>query len=81
MQSRVESDMNKNIKRMTYRFNGNLRTQETVFDSEGLLPMHKIGEILKKNGRQWKVSVINHNLLMTGQGVMPVYRVYLTDAL
>jgi hypothetical protein len=73
--------MNKEIKRMTYRFNGDLRTQETVLDREGLLPMHKIGEILKKNGKQWKVSVINHDFLMTGQGSMPVYRVYLTGTL
>jgi hypothetical protein len=42
-------------------------------------PCTRIDEILKKNGKRWKVSVINHDFSMTGQGAMTAYRVYLTD--
>jgi hypothetical protein len=73
--------MNKLIKKLTYRFNGDLRTEETVLDREGALPIYRIGEILKKHGKRWKVAVINHDFFMPGPRTMPVYRVYLTDAL
>ena len=80
-QSSAEGGMKTLIKKMTYRFNGDLRTEETVLDSEGLLPIHKIGAILKKHGGRWKVTVINHDFFVAGPWTMPVYRVYLTEAM
>jgi len=52
LQSRMEKNVNKEIKRMTYRFKENLRTQETVLEWEGIPPMHNAASRLinQRNG-------------------------------
>ena len=67
-------------KQTIYRYNGNPSNDEVVFDRKGELPLCWVGEKLKRNGKQWQVSVVRNDLDMVGTGrSVPVHRVFLTD--
>ena len=73
--------MNPKIKKVVYRYNGDPRQDESVLDWEGSLPMPLVGQILKMHGKEWKVAIIDEDLVMARQKAIPIYRVFLTDKL
>lgn len=63
-----------------YRYNGDPSNDEVVSDRKGELPLCWVGEILRRNGKQWQVSIIRNDLDMVGSGrSVPIHRVFLTD--
>jgi hypothetical protein len=68
-------------KQIVYRHNGDPRYDETVIDKTGEMPFCRVGEILKKNGKRWKVAVVNEDFTMAGLRAVPIHRVFLTDKL
>jgi hypothetical protein len=53
------------IKQIVYRYNGDAKSDEVVNDLVGEFPRHAKGEIVERNGKQWKVisSTMNSPLL------------------
>jgi hypothetical protein len=47
----------------------------------GAMPFCKVGEILMKNGKRWRVAVVNEDFTMAGLKAVPIHRVFLTDKL
>ena len=68
-------------KQIVYRHNGDPRYDETVLDKTGAMPFCRVGEILKKNGKRWRVAVVNEDFTMSGLKAVPIHRVFLTDKL
>jgi hypothetical protein len=67
-------------KQIIYRFNGDPRHDEFVVDRTGKVPFSRIGETLRRNGKQWRVAVINNDLNMTASKIaIPIHHVFLTD--
>jgi hypothetical protein len=65
-----------------YRYNGDPQSDEVFTDRTGELPRHWVGEILRRNGKQWRVNVLRNDLDMLGSArAVPINRVYLTDKL
>ena len=60
-------------------YNGDPKYDEIVSDKTGAIPFCRVGEILEKNGRRWRVAVVNEGFTMRGQTMIPVRRVFLTD--
>jgi hypothetical protein len=52
---------------------------ERVLDLQGSMPFHRVGEILFRNGKYWRVTIINEDLIMGDQRSIPVYKVFLTE--
>ena len=71
--------MNRKIKKFIYRYNGDPRMDERVLDLQGSMPFHRVGEILFRNGKYWRVTIINEDLIMGDQRSIPVYKVFLTE--
>jgi hypothetical protein len=63
-----------------YRYNGDPKNDEIVSDKAGKIAFFWVGEILKRNGKQWKVAVVRDDLdsLRSSRSVL-IQRVFLTD--
>jgi hypothetical protein len=66
-------------KQLVFRHNGDPRYDEIVLDKTGEMLFHRVGEILNKNGKRWRVAVVNEDFTMAGQRAVPIHRVFLTD--
>jgi hypothetical protein len=67
-------------KQIIYRFNGDPRHDETVSDPLGSMPFRQVGEIVKKNGKEWRVNVVQDDFNMAfSRTAIPIHRVFLTD--
>jgi hypothetical protein len=66
-------------KQIVYRHNGDPKYDEIVKDPTGEIPRCKVGEILLKKGKRWKVAVVHEDFTMAGSNPFPVQRVFLTD--
>ena len=44
-------------KRIIYRYNGDPKDDETITDSTGAMGFHRVGDILKRRNKSWKVVV------------------------
>lgn len=66
-------------KDVIFVYNGNDNDTETEFDSEGDFPCPIDGSILKRRGKQWKVSRTSVQSATSGAKAMQVLRVDLTD--
>lgn len=67
-------------KQMIYRYNGDPRSDEVVSDRTGRVPLSWVGEMLRRNGKEWQVAVIRNDLDMVGSArAVPIHRVFLTD--
>jgi len=67
-------------KQIIYRYNGDPRHDETVSDMLGSLPFRRVGEIVKKNGKDWRVYVVRDDFNMaSSRTAIPIHRVFLTD--
>jgi len=69
-------------KRVIYRFNGDPRYDEVVWDRMGTTRLCWVGEILRMNGKKWRVAVVRLDYDMTGsRRAIPLHHVFLTDKL
>jgi len=67
-------------KQIIYRFNGDPKYDETVSDRAGILPFRNVGELLIRNGKQWKVAVMRIDLnVSASRAAVPIHHVFLTD--
>lgn len=67
-------------KQIIYRYNGDPKDDETVSDSVGKIPLSRVGEMLRRNGKQWRVAVVRDDFNMTSsKTAVPIHRVFLTD--
>ena len=76
------SEMRTNGKQVIYRFNGNPKDDEVVLDRMGTMPFRRVGEILTKNGKKWRVTVVRDDFNISAfKKTVPIHRVFLTDKL
>jgi hypothetical protein len=69
-------------KQIVYRYNGDPKYDEVVSDVLGSVPFLHVGDLLRKNGKQWKVAVVRDDLDMPGSSTaVTIHRVFLTDRL
>jgi hypothetical protein len=74
-------------KQIIYQYNGDLKYDEVVAESRGLLPIHRVGDVSEKRGRSWKVAVVRNEQDMNRDIAKPatpsrlIHRVFLTDKL
>jgi hypothetical protein len=67
-------------KQIVYRFNGDPRHDEVLSDRTGEIPRLWVGDTLNRNGKKWKVAVVNNDFDMTASAkAIPIHRVFLTD--
>jgi|ERR1700677_315018 hypothetical protein len=67
-------------KQIIYRYNGDPKHDETVSDMLGSMPFRQVGEIVKKNGKEWRVNVVRDDFNMAfSRTAIPIHRVFLTD--
>lgn len=67
-------------KQIVYRYNGDPSTDKIVNDPTGVMLRHAIGEMVNRNGKQWKVVAFQEELDVKGPLAVPIHHVYLTDA-
>jgi hypothetical protein len=69
-------------KQIIYRFNGDPKYDETVSDSAGSLPLRRVGEVVARNGKQWRVAIVRDDIIISASRVaVPIHHVFLTDKL
>jgi hypothetical protein len=69
-------------KQIIYRFNGDPKYDEAVSDSAGTLPFRTVGEILMRNGKEWRVTIVRDDFNMSAsRTAIPIHHVFLTDQL
>jgi hypothetical protein len=67
-------------KQIVYRYNGDPKHDETVSDILGSMPFRRVGEIVKKNGKEWRVNVVRDDFnIASSRTAIPIHRVFLTD--
>jgi hypothetical protein len=69
-------------KQIIYRFNGDPKDDKIFLDNVGSLPFRRVGEIITKNGKQWRVTIVRNDYNMSAsRTAIPIHRVFLTDKL
>jgi hypothetical protein len=67
-------------KQIVYRYNGDPSTQQTVSDFKGTMVIPAVGAIVNRNGKKWRVCVVNYELDFKGPMSVPIHHVFLTNA-
>jgi hypothetical protein len=66
-------------KDVMFIYNDNEENVEVEFDAEGDVPIPIDGSIVKRHGKQWKVSLTNLQSASSGAKAMLVLRIDFTD--
>jgi hypothetical protein len=67
-------------KQIIYRFNGDPKYDETISDRIGDLPFRRVGDMIEKRGKEWRVAVVRDDFnISASRTVIPIHRVFLTD--
>ncbi len=67
-------------KQIVYRFNGDPKDDETVSDRDGTMPYRRVGEILTRKGKEWRVAIVRDDLNMSAsRTAVSIHHVFLTD--
>jgi hypothetical protein len=67
-------------KQIIYRFNGDPKYDQTVFDRAGSLPFRRVGDIVTRKGKTWRVANVRDEFNMVASRIaVPVHYVFLTD--
>jgi hypothetical protein len=64
-----------------YRYNENQKDDEYVADLRGEMEMPVRGQIIVRNGKQWKVVMVTTERVLSPRPPVPVHTVALTDNL
>jgi hypothetical protein len=67
------------LREFVYRYNGDPYSQQVTQDRSGMMPMHLAGEIVHRNGKEWKVAVVQNEYPPLRSADKVVQRVFLTD--
>jgi hypothetical protein len=67
-------------KQIVYRYNGDPSTQQTVSDRAGTMLTPSVGAIVNRNGKEWRVVNVHHDLDLKGPMAVPIHHVFLTNA-
>jgi hypothetical protein len=67
------------IREFVYRYNGDAYSQQVIQDQSGMMPMHLAGEILHRDGKEWRVAVVQNEYPFAGSTEIFRQRVYLTN--
>jgi hypothetical protein len=62
-----------------FRYNGDEKTDEIEVDLQGEKEMPRRGQILVRNGKQWKVVMVSTTRELSPSPPVPIHRVMLTD--
>jgi hypothetical protein len=69
-------------KQIIYRFNGDPKDDEVITDRLGDMIFRRVGDIIRKNGKQWRVAIVRNDFNMSAsRTAIPIHRVFLTDKL
>jgi hypothetical protein len=68
-------------KQFVYRYNGVVTSDEIEVDFEGEKPTPQKDQVIVRNGKQWKIVMVNTEEPLNRSGPIPVVRVFLTDQL
>jgi hypothetical protein len=67
-------------KQMIYRFNGDPKYDETVSDTDGVLPLRRVGEIVRNSGKNWRVTIVRDDFnMLASRTAVQIHHVFLTD--
>jgi hypothetical protein len=65
-------------KQIVYRYNGDEKSEEVEQDLDGELAFQEDQVILRK-GKNWRIVHLGYEVSLSGQGPIPVVRVFLSD--
>jgi hypothetical protein len=69
-------------KQIIYRFNGDPKDDEVISDQRGDMIFRRVGDVLRKNGKNWRVVIVRNDYNMSAsRTAIPIHRVFLTDKL
>jgi hypothetical protein len=71
----------KNAKQFVYRYNGVEASEEVELDRDGEIAIPKQGDIIRRKGKEWKVTAVIVQETVAGPQAIPVVRAFLTDQL
>jgi hypothetical protein len=66
-------------KRIVFCYDGEVREEDTIVDPDGETPVPEKGQIIKKHGQMWRVTVVMLQGVAGTDGY-PVHKVYLARA-
>ncbi|MGO8719979.1 MAG: hypothetical protein ACLQMO_12285 [Acidobacteriaceae bacterium] len=66
-------------KQIVYRYNGDVSSEEVVVDYDGEFPTPQAGDIVERNGKNWKAVQVM--IESSNSGAIPILRAFLTDQL
>ncbi len=67
-------------KQIIYRFNGDPKYDETISDTEGVLPLRTVGEIVRSSGKDWRVTIVRDDFnMLASRTAVQIHHVFLTD--
>lgn len=67
-------------KQIIYRFNGDPKDDEVISDRRGDMTFRRVGDTLRKNGKEWRVTIVRNDFNMSAsRTAIPIHRVFLTD--
>lgn len=69
----------KGIKKHIYRYNGDPSRDESVLYQGTDKPSFKVGNVILRNEKKWKVYVIQEDFFMVDERQVPLFRIFLTD--
>ena len=67
-------------KQIIYRYNGDPSTEQTISDRAGAMLTPSVGAIVNRNGEEWCVVSIHHDLDLKGPMAVPTHHVFRTHA-
>ena len=68
-------------KQIVFRYNGDPTTEEIDLDMDGDKSVPELGSFVERKGERWKVAQVNVEKNVTEPFEVPIYRVFLTNAL
>jgi hypothetical protein len=69
-------------KQIIYRFNGDPKYDETISDTDGILPLRRVGEIIRSSGKDWRVAIVRDDFnMLASRTAIKIHHVFLTDKL
>ena len=67
-------------RQIIYRFNGDPKYDEVVSDNTGTIFRPRVGDVVVKKGKKWRVTVVRDGFdMFASRTAVPVHRIFLTD--
>jgi len=68
----------RNARQFVYRYDGNANSDEVVEDFDGEVLVPEKGQVIPRNGKNWRVVEVLTEQTLSNPGAIPVCRVFLT---